>query len=79
MVKVKIVLNDIEDVKGFVATMNKCAYPTTLKANKYVVDAKSIMGVFSLNLVEPVALEIEADREQVENIVNGIDKYIVKE
>lgn len=57
--EIQINLNNINDVKNFVTTMQSIPEETILKSGKYVVDAKSIMGVFSLDLSKPITLEIE--------------------
>lgn len=57
--EIQINLNNTNDVKNFVATMQSIPEETILKSGKYVVDAKSIMGVFSLDLSKPITLEIE--------------------
>lgn len=61
MVKKSIMLSSIESVKKFVAVTNKYDFPITLTTDKYKIDAKSIMGVFSLDLSKPVTLEVEDD------------------
>lgn len=55
----QINLNNTNDVKNFVTIMQSISEETILKSGKYVVDAKSIMGVFSLDLSKPITLEIE--------------------
>lgn len=57
--EIQINLNNINDVKNFVTIMQSIPEETILKSGKYVVDAKSIMGVFSLDLSKPITLEIE--------------------
>ena len=57
--EIQINLNNINDVKNFVTIMQSIPEETILKSGKYVVDAKSIMGVFSLDLSKSITLEIE--------------------
>ena len=57
--EIQINLSNINDVKNFVTIMQSISEETILKSGKYVVDAKSIMGVFSLDLSKPITLEIE--------------------
>ena len=57
--EIQINLNNINDVKNFVTITQSIPEETILKSGKYVVDAKSIMGVFSLDLSKPITLEIE--------------------
>ncbi len=55
----QINLNNTNDVKNFVTIIQSIPEEAILKSGKYVVDAKSIMGVFSLDLSKPITLEIE--------------------
>ena len=77
-----VILPTINDVKEFVTAINQCPYKATLKSGEYVVDAKSIMGVFSLDLTKPVALEIEGEKMEADclkGLLDGIGKFIVKD
>ena len=53
-----IMLNSINDVKNFVNTVNKYDFDVDLTSGRYVVDAKSIMGIFSLDLSKPIKVEV---------------------
>lgn len=61
--KLDIFLNDMAKVKEFVKMAQSVKQDTILHSGKYAVDAKSIMGVFSLDLSKPLVLEIEFDDE----------------
>ena len=61
MKSVTIKLDMAESVKKFVNIASKFDYELTLKSGRYVVDAKSILGIFSLDLDEPIVLEIASD------------------
>ena len=61
MKSVPIKLNFAEEVKTFVNTVNRYPYEVDLRAGRHVVDAKSILGIFSLDLSRPIALEVYAD------------------
>ena len=61
MKSVKISLEMAQKVKEFVAITQDCPYEILLKSGKYVVDAKSILGIFSLDLSQPLTVEIYAD------------------
>lgn len=61
MKSVKIKLDTAEAVKKFVNITARYDFDLTLKSGKYVVDAKSILGIFSLDLDEPIVLEIASD------------------
>ena len=57
----KISLEMAQRVKDFVAITQNCEYEVLLKSGKYVVDAKSILGIFSLDLSKPLTVEIYSD------------------
>lgn len=61
MKSVTINLKLAENVKNFVQIVSKYDYDIDLRSGRYVVDAKSILGIFSLDLSRPVVLEIYAD------------------
>ena len=54
-------LKTISDVKAFVNSVAKYDFDVDLLSGRYAVDAKSIMGIFSLDLDEPIVLEIGSD------------------
>lgn len=60
MKKFKIRLKSIDDVKAFVHTVNLFPYDVDLICGRYIVDAKSIMGIFSLDLTQDLTVGIHA-------------------
>ena len=58
MKSIVLSLNMAEYVKDFVQIVTKYNYDMDLRCGRYVVDAKSILGIFSLDLNSPVVLEI---------------------
>jgi phosphotransferase system HPr-like phosphotransfer protein len=56
-------LKSINDVKDFVNMVNKYDFDVDLTSGRYVVDAKSIMGIFSLDLSKPIKVEVHTDAE----------------
>ena len=56
-----IMLSSIVAVKKFVTLTNRYDFPINLTTDKYKIDAKSIMGVFSLDLSKPVTIQVESD------------------
>ncbi len=56
-----VVLKSINDVKTFVNVVTKYDYEIDLASGRYVVDAKSIMGIFSLDLTQPIKVEAHSD------------------
>ena len=63
MITFNISLNSINNVKNFVNTVNKYDFDVDLTSGRYVVDAKSIMGIFSLDLSKPIILEAHCTEE----------------
>lgn len=61
MKTVKISLNSIDKVKSFVNDLTKFDTDFDLISGRYVIDAKSIMGIFSLDLSRPIDLNIHAE------------------
>ncbi len=59
-----IKLETINDVKNFVNTVSKYDFDVDLVSGRYAVDAKSIMGIFSLDLAKPIKVEIYSDNCQ---------------
>ena len=77
MVTVKISLNSIDKVKSFVNDITKYDYDFDLVSGRYVIDAKSIMGIFSLDLSKDIDLNIHAEGEEAENILQVLKPYLV--
>ncbi|MBR5459400.1 MAG: HPr family phosphocarrier protein [Clostridia bacterium] len=76
MKQVKIRLNTIPQVQGFVNTIYRFSAEADLSSGKYVVDAKSIMGIFSLNLMQPVTLTVNGTDE--DELLEAIKELIVE-
>lgn len=77
MKTVKISLNSIDKVKSFVNEITKFHNDFDLVSGRYVIDAKSIMGIFSLDLSKPINLNIHAD-ENLAAIMEVLKPYIVE-
>ncbi|HAE80393.1 MAG: HPr family phosphocarrier protein [Clostridium sp.] len=78
MKTVQISLNSIDKVKNFVNDLTKFNTDFDLVSGRYVVDAKSIMGIFSLDLSKPIDLNIQADEgEELDNILKTLAPYII--
>ena len=75
MKTVKISLNSIDKVKSFVNDITKFDYDFDLVSGIYVIDAKSIMGIFSLDLSKPIDLNIHAD-DNVDEIMAMLKPYL---
>ena len=77
MKTVKIFLNSIDKVKSFVNDVTKFDTDFDLVSGRYVIDAKSIMGIFSLDLSKPIDLTIHSDND-AENILETLKPYIIE-
>ena len=77
MVKENIMLSSIEAVKKFVSITTKYDFQINLTTDKYKIDAKSIMGIFSLDLSKPIDLNIHAN-EEMDAILEVLKPYIIE-
>ncbi|MCR4797085.1 MAG: HPr family phosphocarrier protein [Lachnospiraceae bacterium] len=75
MKTVKISLNSIDKVKSFVNIISQYDSDFDLISGRYVIDAKSIMGIFSLDLSQNIDLTIHADNDT--EILDSIREFIV--
>ncbi len=76
MKTVKISLNSIDKVKSFVNVISQFDSDFDLISGRYVIDAKSIMGIFSLDLAQDIDLTIHAEKD--EEILDALKEYIVE-
>ena len=77
MKTVQISLNSIGKVKSFVNTISQFEYDFDLISGRYVIDAKSIMGIFSLDLSKPIDLNIHATDGALDDILTVLKPYLV--
>lgn len=77
MKTVKISLNSIDKVKSFVNDITKFDVDFDLVSGRYVIDAKSIMGIFSLDLSKAIDLNIHDD-DNMDEILKTLAPYIVE-
>lgn len=78
MTTVKISLNSIDKVKSFVNDVTAFDCDFDLISGRYVIDAKSIMGIFSLDLSKSIDLSIHSD-DNIDDVLKTLEPYIVKE
>ena len=82
MKTVKVSLNSIDKVKTFVNDINRFInrfdFDFDLVSGRYVIDAKSIMGIFSLDLSRPIDLNIHADGDKLDEVLAVLKPYIVE-
>lgn len=76
MTKTTVFLQAINDVKEFVNIVMKYDFDIDLVSGRYAIDAKSIMGIFSLDLSKPIQLNAHTD--DADNFLKEIEKFIVK-
>ena len=76
MYETTISLQAINDVKDFVNTVMLFNYDIDLVSGRYAVDAKSIMGIFSLNISEPVEMRVYGDEDDIEKLEQDIKQFI---
>ncbi len=75
MKKTTVMLDSISAVKNFVNIVTAYDYEVDLASGRYAVDAKSIMGIFSLDLSKPIQLTAHTD--DADKFFNEIKDYIV--
>ena len=73
MKSIQISLQMAQKVKEFVAITQDCPHEILLKSGKYVVDAKSILGIFSLDLSKPINVEIHAS--ECDDLLNDLKQF----
>lgn len=76
MQKTKIVLKDIKSIRNFVNVVTMLDYDVDLEQRRYVVDAKSIMGIFALDTLSPITLVAHTD--SADAFFESIKEYIVE-
>ena len=77
MKSVMIRLSLVENVNHFVNIVTRYPYEMDLRAGRHVVDAKSILGIFSLDLSKPITLEIYSD--DCGDLLEEVSSFLVRE
>lgn len=75
MKTIQISLNSIDKVKSFVNEINRFDFDFDLVSGRYVIDAKSIMGIFSLDLSKAIDLNIHADGDKLDEVLKVLESY----
>lgn len=75
MKKMKVMLGSIEDVKKFVALTNSYAFESDLVSGRYAVDAKSIMGIFSLDLSKPLDFVVHDNSAKADELLDAAEEF----
>ncbi len=76
MREIEISLDSIDYVKNFVSITTKFDAEIDLISGRYIIDAKSIMGIFSINLSKPIGLRIHEGKENVDDIIDALSEYV---
>jgi len=77
MKTMQVSINSIDKVKSFVNIISKFDFDVDMVSGRYIIDAKSIMGIFSLDLSNPIDLIVHAEGAQLEQALAAIQSYIV--
>ena len=73
----RIKLNTLNDANSLVKSIDKYNYDIDAVCGRYVIDAKSIMGIFSLDLSKPIDLAIHAGDTDMSEIMEALKPYLV--
>lgn len=76
MITVKILIDSVEKVKEFTSVVNQEEVDCEIIEGIHIIDARSIMGIFSIDLSKPLQLNIHSDNTE---ILNKIKKFVVEE
>ncbi len=79
MKKTTIKLTTINDVKAFVNVCTPCDFDIDLSSGRYTINAKSIMGIFSLDLASPLVVSVEAEGDKVDAFFEAIKSYVTSQ
>lgn len=78
----KIMLDKVDKVKKFVDIVSKFEADVYIKSGRYIIDAKSIMGIFSLDLTKPLAISFESENFDVNTLIpkyiNKLEEFVIE-
>ncbi len=74
----KIQLSSISDVKEFVNCACQQNFDIDVVSGRYIIDAKSIMGIFSIDLSKPINVEVHGTDKDGETFFAGVRKFVVQ-
>ena len=78
MQTLQISLNSIDKVKNFVNSISKFDFDFDLVSGRYVIDAKSIMGIFSPDLSKPIDLNIHSEGTELQQVLDVLAPYLME-
>lgn len=73
-----IQLTSVSDIKAFVDAASRLDCDVDVICGRYLVDGKSIMGLFSIDLSEPIQVEVHGSQAQADIFRGAIDRFLVK-
>ena len=76
MCETKIILRDIDSIRSFVRQVIQVDFEVDLVQGRYLIDAKSIMGIFALDTLSPIT--VVAHTENADEFFAKIEKFTVK-
>ena len=76
MKSVQVSINTVDKIKSFVSDITKFEYDFDLVSGRYVVNAKSIMGIFSLDIGKPINLNINTE-ENTDKLLEVLSAYMI--
>jgi len=76
---IPIELSTVEEVKSFVIDITPFSFPMDICSDRYIINAKSIMGLFSLDLTKPLELKVYAgEGEDLSDLYDALEPYRLK-
>ena len=73
-----VCLSSIDDVKQFVDAANRCVSEVDILSGRYVINAKSIMGLFSIDLAKPVRVEVHGTNEDGAAFEKSVSAFVTQ-
>ena len=74
----QVMLTSVSDVKDFVDAAAACPWEIDVRSNRYVVNGKSIMGLFSIDLSAPITVAVHGDGAEAEAFRARAERFVVK-
>lgn len=74
----QVQLASIGDVKYFVNAACLQPFDIDIVSGRYIIDAKSIMGIFSVDLAKPIVVEVHGTDEDVATFMESVKKFVIE-
>ncbi len=78
MKEFQVLLTSINHVKDFVTAASMCSCDIDVTSGRYTIDAKSIMGLFSLDLSRPINIRVLGSDQEAEAFYRAIEEVVCK-